>query len=200
MSTTTRAERGPVLAALPVLRQRLSMIVGGVLVTVLSIWLVVNAIKAPGSFGIVPLSGIRDGSIYALVALGYTLVYGIIELINFAHGDVFMWGNMITITIATTIFGLDGSQSWAVTIPLVILTLLGAMAFCATLNVTIERLAYRPLRSAPRLAPLITAIACPTSSRTPPARSTASAPRASRTSSRPSRCSTSAAPRSGPSR
>jgi branched-chain amino acid transport system permease protein len=158
MSTTTRAERGPVLAALPAIRQRASMIVGGVLVTLLAIWLVVNAVKAPGSFTIVLLSGVRDGSIYALVALGYTLVYGIIELINFAHGDVFMWGNMITITIASTIFGLNGSQSWAVTIPLVILTLFGAMAFCATLNVTIERLAYRPLRNAPRLAPLITAI------------------------------------------
>src|SRR3954447_394322 len=133
MSTTTRAERGPVLAALPAIRQRLSMVVGGVLVTVLTIWLVVNAVKAPGSFTIVLLSGVRDGSIYALVALGYTLVYGIIELINFAHGDVFMWGNMITITLATTVFGLNGTQSWAVTIPLVIVVLFGSMAFCATL-------------------------------------------------------------------
>jgi branched-chain amino acid transport system permease protein len=158
MSTTTRAPRGPVLAALPAIRQRFSMAVAAVLLTLVAIWLLVNFIKAPGSFTIVLLSGIRDGSIYALVALGYTLVYGIIELINFAHGDVFMWGNMITITLATTVFGLDGTQSWAVTIPLVIVVLFGSMAFCATLNVTIERLAYRPLRSAPRLAPLITAI------------------------------------------
>src|SRR5262249_12275752 len=152
---TTRAERGPVLAALPALRDRLSMVLGTVLLTLLAIWLAVNFVKEPGSFAIVLLAGVRDGSIYALVALGYTLVYVIIELINFAHGDVFMWGNMISITIAATIFGLDGSQSWAVTIPLLILTLLGSMAFCATLNVSIERLAYRPLRGAPRLAPLI---------------------------------------------
>src|SRR5262249_49434575 len=135
MSTTTRATKGPVLAALPAIRQRFSMAVSIVLLSLLAVWLVINFVKEPGSFTIVLLSGIRDGSIYALVALGYTLVYGIIELINFAHGDVFMWGNMITITIATTIFGLDGSQSWAVTVPLVILTMLGAMAFCATLNV-----------------------------------------------------------------
>ena len=57
------------------------------------------------------LAGITNGSIYALVALGYTLVYGILELINFAHGDVFTWGAMVTYTIAVSWFGLDGSNS-----------------------------------------------------------------------------------------
>ena len=95
---------------------------------------------------------------YALVALGYTLVYGIIELINFAHGDVFMWGTMISVTSAINLFGLDGSQNGFVTLGALILVLLAAMVFCATLNVTIERVAYRRLRNAPRLAPLITAI------------------------------------------
>ena len=57
------------------------------------------------------LAGITNGSIYALVALGYTLVYGILELINFAHGDVFTWGAMVTYTVAVSWVGLDGSQS-----------------------------------------------------------------------------------------
>jgi branched-chain amino acid transport system permease protein len=104
------------------------------------------------------LLGITLGAIYALVALGYTLVYGIIELINFANGDVFMLGTMVTITVANGWLGLDGSQAWYVTVPFVLLALLAAMALCGALNVGIERIAYRPLRNAPKLAPLITAI------------------------------------------
>ncbi len=65
----------------------------------LGFWLVVNFVKTPGAFTSVLLSGLTNGAVYALVALGYTLVYGIIELINFAHGDVFMWGTMISVTI-----------------------------------------------------------------------------------------------------
>ena len=124
----------------------------------MAVWLAYNFIKSPAQFITVTLTGITVGAIYALVALGYTLVYGIIELINFAHGDVFMWGAMMSISIGVTLFGLDGTQSGIVTFVLVIVTLLGCMAFCATLNVSIERLAYKPLRNAPRLAPLITAI------------------------------------------
>jgi branched-chain amino acid transport system permease protein len=104
------------------------------------------------------LLGITLGCIYALVALGYTLVYGIIELINFAHGDVFMWGSMVCVTVSASWFGLNGSQAWYVTAPLVLVTIVATVAFCAALNVTIERIAYRPLRNAPPLAPLITAI------------------------------------------
>jgi branched-chain amino acid transport system permease protein len=109
------------------------------------------------------LIGIANGSIIALVALGYTLVYGIIELINFAHGDVFMLGTMISLTIVTWIPGLMGlrrasQMSEPMIVLLVIGALLVAMIGCALLNVAIERLAYRPLRRAPRLAPLISAI------------------------------------------
>ena len=103
------------------------------------------------------VSGISNGAIWALVALGYTLVYGIIELINFAHGDVFMIGSFasygffgtVGLTLATGALGLVGG---------LVLTLLVAMLTCGALNVMIERVAYRPLRNAPKLAPLITAV------------------------------------------
>jgi branched-chain amino acid transport system permease protein len=109
------------------------------------------------------LIGIANGSIIALVALGYTLVYGIIELINFAHGDVFMIGSMISLTMLTWVPGLLGQRRVSLLpdpeiLVLVFVTLLLAMIGCALLNATIERLAYRPLRRAPRLAPLISAI------------------------------------------
>src|SRR5689334_4686428 len=105
------------------------------------------------------LIGIANGSITALVALGYTLVYGIIELINFAHGDVFMIGSMISLTIFTWAPSLFGAARVsllpdATIVLIVVATLLIVMICCALLNATIERLAYRPLRRAPRLAPL----------------------------------------------
>jgi len=103
--------------------------------------------------------GITTGAIYALIALGYTMVYGIIELINFAHGDIFMIGTFV----AVAIFGLFGitsaSQPTGFTlVSILIVTWLGSMLVCAVLGVVIERVAYRPLRNAPRLAPLISAI------------------------------------------
>ena len=109
------------------------------------------------------LIGLANGAIIALVALGYTLVYGIIELINFAHGDVFMLGTMISLTIVTWVPSLMGlrraSQMPEPLIPLLFVgALLASMIGCALLNMAIERLAYRPLRRAPRLAPLISAI------------------------------------------
>jgi branched-chain amino acid transport system permease protein len=92
--------------------------------------------------------------VYALIALGYSLVYGILELINFAHGDVFMLGGMMTVTLVTA-FGLGASGNVLVWIvPMLAIT----AAFTGFLNTTIETVAYRPLRNAPRLAPLITAI------------------------------------------
>jgi branched-chain amino acid transport system permease protein len=158
MSSESNAARGPVLAFLPALRGKVSTVLGIVLLTVLGAWLIVNFVKTPGSFTSVFLSGLTNGAVYALVALGYTLVYGIIELINFAHGDVFMWGTMITVYTGVQVLGLDGSQNGFVTAGSLILVLLAAMIFCGALNVTIERVAYRRLRNAPRLAPLITAI------------------------------------------
>src|SRR4051812_31114392 len=103
------------------------------------------------------VAGVSNGSIWALVALGYTLVYGIIELINFAHGDLFMIGSVASfglfstlgITLATGTLGVVGG---------LVATMIIAMLLCAALNVMIERVGYRPLRNAPKLAPLITAV------------------------------------------
>ncbi len=99
------------------------------------------------------------GSIYALIALGYTMVYGIIELINFAHGDIFMVGAFVSVIFIGGIMGQTGAVD---NVPFLILLVLGALVFTmpliGVLNVSIERLFYRPLRHAPRLAPLITAI------------------------------------------
>src|SRR3954451_9808374 len=101
--------------------------------------------------------GLSNGSIWALVALGYTLVYGIIELINFAHGDVFMIGSFIAVGLYAT-FGLtESTGTGGLFIGLLGCLILAAIG-CAFLNMLIERVAYRPLRNAPKLAPLITAV------------------------------------------
>lgn len=99
------------------------------------------------------INGLVLGSMYALVALGYTMVYGIINLINFAHGEVLMVG---ALTSWTVVSGLEqsGMPGWL----RLLLSVPVSIAICATLNFTIEKLAYRPLRNAPRLAPLITAM------------------------------------------
>ena len=102
-------------------------------------------------------NGLSNGAILALIAIGYTLVYGIIELINFAHGEVFMIGTVTSFGFFGTL-GLTAATGPLGTFVGIIVTLLLAMAVCGTLNVMIERVAYRPLRGAPKLAPLITAI------------------------------------------
>jgi branched-chain amino acid transport system permease protein len=102
-------------------------------------------------------NGLSNGSILALIAVGYTLVYGIIELINFAHGDVFMIGSFVTAGFFGTI-GLTLTTGTFGVVAGILVTLLLAMAVCGVLNVMIERVAYRPLRAAPKLAPLITAV------------------------------------------
>jgi branched-chain amino acid transport system permease protein len=104
------------------------------------------------------LYGISNGAVIALIALGYTLVYGIIEFINFAHGDLFMLGTMGALTMVQTL-ALRRTTTPLLEMAIALLAILGlSMVFCAVLNVAIERIAYRPLRSAPRLAPLISAI------------------------------------------
>ena len=105
------------------------------------------------------INGLSLGSIYALIALGYTMVYGILKLINFAHGEVFMVGAYGGYYIATAL-GVDGYEASGVGFPLglALVVLVLAMSAAALLGVTIEGLAYRPVRSAPRLTPLITAI------------------------------------------
>src|SRR3954469_8541088 len=103
------------------------------------------------------VDGLSNGAIYALIALGYTLVYGIIELINFAHGDVFMIGTLVSFGLWGTI-GLTLTTGTLGIIFGLLVALVVAMLVCGVLNVMIERVAYRPLRGAPKLAPLITAV------------------------------------------
>lgn len=101
--------------------------------------------------------GLATGSLVALIALGYTLVYGIVELINFAHGEVFMLGAFLASTVVAAIGITNKAPGWQI-IGTMGIALVLAMAFSATINMGIDRIAYRRLRDAPRLAPLITAI------------------------------------------
>ena len=130
---------------------------GVIFVVLLVVLLIKEATVSPSQFAQTTLIGLTNGAVYALIALGYTLVYGILELINFAHGDVFMLGGMFTITFSTHFFGLHHGQGFVI-VPIVFATLLLTMLACGAINATIEFVAYRPLRGAPRLAPLITAI------------------------------------------
>jgi branched-chain amino acid transport system permease protein len=102
--------------------------------------------------------GLANGLIFALVALGYTLVYGIIELINFAHGEVFMLGSMIALFFIATVFGVTSATPPLLMIGVILVVLAITMTLTSVINITIERVAYRPLRNAPKLAPLISAI------------------------------------------
>ena len=122
-----------------------------------AVWAIATALVGPRNFFQTLDFGVADGAIYALVALGYTMVYGIIELINFAHGDIFTLSAFIGSALLGFFavngdnFTLNNLIALLVVVPVVMLIIGG-------INVTIERVAYRPLRNAPRLAPLITAI------------------------------------------
>ncbi len=120
------------------------------------VWLVANFVHAPGQSASALVDGINLGALYALIALGYTLVYGIIELINFAHGDLFMLGSVFGSYLLVKWLGFDKPGVGAAFA--LLLTLACAMAFCALINVGAERVAYRRLRRAPKLASLITAV------------------------------------------
>ena len=102
------------------------------------------------------LNGLTLGSLYALIALGYTMVYGVLKLLNFAHGDVFMVGAYIGWFVLNALH--SPASPVLPIVPLLLLAFLAAMVGCGVLGVVIERFAYRPLRKAPRIAPLITAI------------------------------------------
>jgi branched-chain amino acid transport system permease protein len=102
-------------------------------------------------------TGLSNGTIWALIALGYTLVYGIIELINFAHGEVFMIGSFVSVSIWQTL-GVGPDNAFIAILGSMLFGLVVSMLASGTLNVMIERVAYKPLRNAPKLAPLITAI------------------------------------------
>ncbi|NQE31686.1 ABC transporter permease, partial [Herbaspirillum seropedicae] len=101
------------------------------------------------------INGLVLGSMYALIALGYTMVYGVLNLINFAHGDILMVGAMVGLSLLKVVQqvapGLPG-------IVQLVIAIVGAIPVCIVVSLLIERIAYRPLRNAPRLAPLITAI------------------------------------------
>jgi len=103
------------------------------------------------------VDGVSNGAIWALVALGYTMVYGIIELINFAHGEVFMIGSFVAFA-AFGWFGLDLNTAIPLLIVFLLVTLLISAVASGALNAMIERVGYRPLRDSPKLAPLITAV------------------------------------------
>ena len=102
------------------------------------------------------INGLTIGSVYALIALGYTMVYGILQLINFAHGEIYMIGAYMGI-IAIGFFVYLGLADISLTLTL-ILTFIAAMIFTGAYGITLERIAYRPMRNAPRLSILISAI------------------------------------------
>src|SRR5439155_13708982 len=109
------------------------------------------------------INGLTFGMLIALIALGYTMVYGIVELINFAHGDLFMLGSFLALTVMWY-FGFDNvprllaAESLWQKIGALVICLLIAPIFCAALNYCVDRTVYKPLRNAPKLAPLVSAI------------------------------------------
>ena len=133
-------------------------LIGYGLLALVGLWLIVNLIQEPTEFINVGLIGLTNGAIYGLVALGYTLVYGILQLINFAHGDVFALAGLFASTMIVTVLGLERDASVLAIVGGMLVTLVVVMVFFAIINATIELVAYRRLRRAPRLAALITAV------------------------------------------
>ena len=121
------------------------------------VWILAQAVLHPADFAQILVFGFTQGAIYALVALGYTMVYGIIELINFAHGDVFTLSAYIG-TVVLGFFAVTDGTFTATNVIALVVAFPVVMLIMGGINVAIERVAYRPLRNAPRLAPLITAI------------------------------------------
>ncbi len=132
--------------------------IGLLILAAFVVWLIYKFGENPTRFLNVGIIGATNGAIYGLVALGYTLVYGILQLINFAHGDVFALSGLVASTLIISVWGLEADTN----VILVVLGLLATLAITvplfATINATIERVAYKPLRRAPRLAALITAV------------------------------------------
>ncbi len=133
-------------------------ILGWVVVGIVLVWLIGNLQQGPEQFFQVAIIGLTNGLIFGLVALGYTLVYGILQLINFAHGDVFALAGLVSSTMIVTVLGLGRDSSVLAILGGMLVTLVVMMSFFALVNATIEFVAYRRLRQAPRLAALITAV------------------------------------------
>jgi branched-chain amino acid transport system permease protein len=131
--------------------------VGRLVLVGVAVWMVYKLVQVgPAQFFQSAVDGLSNGTLYALIALGYTLVYGIIELINFAHGDLFMLGTIFSAWVLSDVLN-QSTVSVAGWLSLVV-ALVAVMAICGSINGTIELLAYRRLRRAPKLAPLITAV------------------------------------------
>ena len=145
------ADSRPVL----LLRERLGRVVGVVLLLVLVAWLGWNLAAGPQQFADVAVAGLRSGALYALIALGYTLVYGIIGLINFAHGDLFMLASVFASILLEERLGVTepGARGWALSI----VVLVAVMVACAGINTAAERVVFRRLRDS-RLTSLIAAV------------------------------------------
>src|ERR671910_3173374 len=165
MATTQEAKSKGKLLLDSVRSLNWQSLLAAAIIAALLVVLLVQAVRDPGQFVSQLLIGITNGAIIALIALGYTLVYGIVELINFAHGDNFMIGSFVGVTVLSGAFlglgffaPIDSGSGTGIRIIGVLLALVVAMLACGLINVGIERVAYKPLRNSPRLAVLITAI------------------------------------------
>jgi branched-chain amino acid transport system permease protein len=138
------------------LSENILTITGYALLAAVAVWLVVEFVHDPAYFTNAILAGLNNGVLYALIALGYTLVYGIIELINFSHGDLFMLSTVVSGIVAVTLLGAESPGLGA--FGAILVALVVAMVAASFVNVAAERVAYRRLRRAPKLAPLITAV------------------------------------------
>jgi len=132
--------------------------IGLLLLAGVLLFLLLKFFEDPTRFLNVAIIGMTNGAIYGLVALGYTLVYGILQLINFAHGDVFALSGLVSSTMIVSVLDISEDASVFFIVFGLLATLAVTIPLFAVLNATIERIAYKPLRSAPRLAALITAV------------------------------------------
>ena len=132
--------------------------IGLLLLAAVLLFLLLKFVEDPTRFLNVAIIGMTNGAIYGLVALGYTLVYGILQLINFAHGDVFALSGLVASTMIVSVLDMDESTGVILIVLGLPATLVVTIPLFAILNGAIERIAYKPLRAAPRLAALITAV------------------------------------------
>jgi branched-chain amino acid transport system permease protein len=132
-------------------------IAGALFGGVVAVWIVGNLVASPSAFTFLLFVGITNGAIYALIALGFTLSYSSIGLINLPHGYVFMTGAVLS-AYFLGIAGLDESRSFAENLPAILIVLVVVMSACGLLSAVIELVAYRPLSNAPRLSRLVTSI------------------------------------------
>jgi branched-chain amino acid transport system permease protein len=141
---------------------RAGTVVTAGLLAALAIWLIGNLIQSPSQFGNVVLIGLENGSIYGLMALGYSLIYGILQLFNFPQGDIFTLAAFVGISLITGLLGTDGKGAPLAIVLVLILVLVVACIVSAGVNLAIEHLVYRPMRrrAATRIEPMIASFGC----------------------------------------